>query len=439
MGKIRKNIAKIISKYLGRSVFVYLTNILTIYRKKKENHIIRKYLRTSDILVEQISKKERIKAIFFVISLSMWKYHDLFSLLKADERFNPVIVPFVVPASSLTLAKEMRDQIVEYCVKNSFNYSEYFDYEKGRYVNCQNLTSADVVVYSQPYNRSYPELRIENYLKRSLFIYTPYGLQVDDSPQFYDNLLQNIAQRIFLSCNLELKCQQHASRNQGINARVVGLNIYEDIKKAKNSPWKNDQRKKIIWAPHHSIRKIDPLNNSNFLDICFDMLTLAKEMSKQFQFAFKPHPSLKGKLFEIWGKEKTESYYGEWKNLENTFISDGLYADLFKFSDALIHDCSSFTCEYLVTDKPVLYLSKGNHISGLNDFGVACYNQHYKGSSIKDIRLFLENQVLAGKDYLKENRDNFVDKELKPFNNNGVGMNMYNLINELFSTQKKLR
>ena len=37
------------------------------------------------------------------------------------------------------------------------------------------------------------------------------------------------------------------------------------------------------------------------------------------------------------------------------------YVELFKSSDALIHDCGSFMAEYLVTNKPVLFLEKNNY------------------------------------------------------------------------------
>ena len=433
MGTTRKNIANLISKYLGRTFFLRIKHLINQINRSKENILITNYQNRTDGLVKYIAQKERINIVFFVISMSMWKYHDLFLLLKEDAKFNPVIVPFVVPYSTPEIAKKMRDGIIEYCLTNSFTCHEYFDYKEFKYKNCENLYNTDVVVFTQPYDTAFKELKIKNFMEKSLFLYTPYGVQVDESSQFYDNILQNIAKFIFLSCPLELECQKQASRNHGQNARVVGLQIYDEIKKEESSPWKEDNRKKIIWAPHHSIRKIDMLYNSNFLEICDEMLKLAQQTADKYQFAFKPHPSLKGKLNEIWGREKTDWYYKQWDSLENTFVSDGMYAALFKFSDALIHDCSSFTCEYLATGHPVLFLSRGNHISGLNEFGRACYDQHYKGNTINDIRLFLENQVLDGNDYMKENRNSFVERELISYNHMGVGKNMYYSLGELFS------
>lgn len=433
MGKTRKNIINVLSKYLGRTFFLRSRHLINHINRSKENILIRNYQNRTDKLVISIAQKEKINIVFFVISMSMWKYHDLFLQLKDDTRYNPVIVPFVVPYSTPEISKEMRDDIIEYCQTNSFTCEEYFDYKEFKYKNCENLYNADVVVFTQPYDTAFKELKIKNFMEKSLFLYTPYGVQVDESSQFYDNLLQNIAKFIFLSCPLELECQKQASRNHGQNARVVGLQIFDEIKNEEITPWKEDNRKKIIWAPHHSIRKIDMLYKSNFLEICDDMLELAKQTADKFQFAFKPHPSLRGKLNEIWGRDKTDWYYKQWDSLENTFVADSRYAALFKFSDALIHDCSSFTCEYLVTGHPALFLSKGGHNLGLNEFGSACYDQHYKGSSIKDIRHFLENQVSDGNDYMKENRNSFVEKELISYNDKGVGKNMFNSLEELLS------
>ena len=49
----------------------------------------------------------------------------------------------------------------------------------------------------------------------------------------------------------------------------------------------------------------------------------------------------------------------EWESLSNAQLETGKYVDLFMTSDAMIHDCGSFTIEYHYTLKPVMYLVKG--------------------------------------------------------------------------------
>lgn len=429
MGRKRALLAKWISERFGRSSFLKIKMFVDIIRSKKESYLIRKYNVTKEKIIQEIANKDQIEVIFFVLSISMWKYHEFFSILLKDKRFRPLIVPFVQPGTPNNLPILERDKIISYCKKNRFPFrADFYDYERNNYCYIDRLYDADIIVYPQPYNRSFPELKIEKFINNTLFLYTPYGAQVDHAPMFYDTLLQNISLCCFLSSPLELKCQQSFSRNKGKNGVIVGLELFDEMEKTNDNPWKEDNRKKIIWAPHHSIRSIDPLNNSTFLEVCDEMLALAEFMKKDLQFAFKPHPSLKGKLYEVWGEEKTNQYFNKWSMLENSFISEGQYAGLFKYSDAMIHDCSSFTCEYLITGNPVMYLTKNKHEDTLNEFGKACYDLHYRGKSIEDIKIFINDQVIGKKDPKKEDRRLFVKNELKPLNGKSIGENMYDAL-----------
>lgn len=53
-----------------------------------------------------------------------------------------------------------------------------------------------------------------------------------------------------------------------------------------------------------------------------------------------------------------------------TQLDEGEYESLFYYSDAIIHDSSSFLAEYVFTNKPALYLMNPEKINSLvNDFG----------------------------------------------------------------------
>ena len=132
------------------------------------------------------------------------------------------------------------------------------------------------------------------------------------------------------------------------------------------------------------------------------------------QWAFKPHPLLYTKLIKIWGKEKTDRYYDEWKNAENSQYENGQYDALFKYSDAMIHDCSSFTIEYHYTKNPVMYLLRQQgRESTYNEFGQRAFDLHYKGHTKEEIEQFIEN-VINGIDPLKEEREKFYNECLIP-------------------------
>ena len=50
-----------------------------------------------------------------------------------------------------------------------------------------------------------------------------------------------------------------------------------------------------------------------------------------------------------------DEYVAQWNNLPNAYLyNKGNYIELFKTSDLLITDCSSFLLEYMPTLKPII-------------------------------------------------------------------------------------
>ena len=178
--------------------------------------------------------------------------------------------------------------------------------------------------------------------------------------------------------------------------------------------WKpqSSSKKRVIFAPHHSID--NPQYPSVFLDVCEEILRIAEKYGSEIQWVFKPHQVLKFKLQQLWGVEKTEEYYRRWDRLDNTqLVSDG-YVDLFLTSDAMIHDCGSFTTEYLFTGKPVMYLCGESDMKGkFNEFGIDAFDCHYHGKTGDDIERFLKEVVIDGNDPMKIKRERFFEENLK--------------------------
>ena len=101
--------------------------------------------------------------------------------------------------------------------------------------------------------------------------------------------------------------------------------------------------------------------------------------------------------------------------MENTQLEESSYIDYFLTSDAMIHDCGSFTTEYLFVNKPVMYLTHDDKFAErFNPFGIKAFECHYRGGNMEEIEKFLSDVVLAGNDPMKEQRDNFFDQYLKP-------------------------
>ena len=131
---------------------------------------------------------------------------------------------------------------------------------------------------------------------------------------------------------------------------MTGATVYDKFLDKNYKPknvWKRQEKikKKVIWAPHHSIISNPDLEYSLFLEVCDIMPVLAKRYENKIQFCFKPHPFLIRKLYQLWGKYKTDAYYQLWDSMPNTQYENGEYIDLFMTSDAMIHDCDSFRFE----------------------------------------------------------------------------------------------
>lgn len=380
---------------------------------------IRRYRQRIPSLEKEIFSKKQINVLFLVTDISMWKYDGLFKLLVEDSRFIPYIIPVLNPHDSLDLQekyqKEMEDYFLTY---KSYSFVKGYDFQKQQIFDPLKL-NPDLIFYTQPYNQGYSVCRIEHLWKNALFLYTPYAFWIEKGSWGYNGLLHNIAWKLFYPTLIHLGHAQKYSWVKGVNVVVTGYPLADDflnVKRECRDLWKvkNRRLKKIIWAPHHSIQKNDILNYSNFLNIAEDMFSIADKYKDCIQIAFKPHPLLKGKLYKLkeWGVEKTDQYFSKWNELSNTILVEGNYIDLFKTSDAMIHDCSSFSVEYLYVNKPVMYITKEDHLDFLCDFGKMAFSMHYKGSTLDDIEKFLNTVVINGEDPMKTQREDFITKYL---------------------------
>lgn len=406
MGKLIKRIRKIISPYYR---YVEMRFKIICYNLRRQR------------IISDIKGRKKVRVAFFVVNLSMWRCDSLFRLMLDHPRYEPFIVPMPRPMFNQDAEKQEQIRLIDYCIRMNYPYIPGYDYDLCSF-NSYDEIKPDIVFFCQPYNDAFPAHKIEAFWKRCLFYYVPYCILVEKSAVMTDTLYTNICQNVFLENDILKDVLSPLMTNGGSNILVSGylsaekLTVYEE---SDMDVWKNNDPgfKRIIWAPHHSILKKDILNYSLFLQMADVMLEIARKYQDTVQFAFKPHPGLKPKLYDMegWGRQRTDEYYSAWEQMPNTVLIEGSYESLFRSSDAMIHDCSSFSVEYLLTGKPVLFLTKADHIDYLNELGVLCFNMHYKANSADEICSFIEESVLKGHDPMKAERDIFVKDKLMPF------------------------
>lgn len=371
--------------------------------------------------IARLRQQDKCRVLFFLQTPSVWKYDALYRKMVQLPYFEPIVVisPYNVHLiyDKQECLRVMR-QTEEFAHKQGYQYVSAYDWEKKQWMDVRKIYKPDVIFFSKPYKDTLPAYHIYRY-KKALTLYVPYGLtNLKLFHNHYGLPFYSLLWKHLVETEFHFQDAVQYQKNKGANAELVGALVMENVMRPDYQPkdvWKPQEMKKkrIIWAPHHTVDYL--FNFSNFLTCCEDMLRLAEKYNEEVQFAFKPHPVLKFKLINIWGVEKTEAYYRKWEDLENGQIEQGEYIDLFKSSDAMIHDCASFTSEYLYTFKPVLFQVKDDTVQEQwKPFGQACFAQHYHAYSIEETEAFIRDVVIAGNDPKKEEREQFYKNYLYP-------------------------
>ena len=353
---------------------------------------------------KKIRKKEKIRVLFVLSSLGAWKSESLYKEMIKHPRFDPFIL--ICPYED-----ENWNQLIEYCQINGYN----FDIGKDVNINTQKIYKPDLIFYQKPYGHGYAKNL------KSLFCYTTYTFHNSIQAEAYKTDLIYNCWQVYYENNF--LCNFYSSNlGRGIvNGYATGIPYMDDLlipKENLKDPWpKKSNKKRVIYAPHHSINPDNWWQTSTFLEIGEIMLELAEKYSNKIQWAFKPHPLLRGKLESLWGKEKTDVYYNRWAESSWSQFEDGEYLGLFKYSDALIHDCGSFMVEYHVTKNPVLFLLRSQPTQQpWNDIYLKAYNLHYKAHSKTEIEQFILN-IIENNDPQQPQRKNFYsDFFIPPYN-----------------------
>ncbi|MCF8427606.1 MAG: hypothetical protein K9H61_12915 [Bacteroidia bacterium] len=375
-------------------------------------------------ILEKVRSKNPIRVLFLLVNVDTWKYGELYERLNANPRFEVkvVICPFVNKGREF-LEMEYQ-QSLDFCQKKGYHYIHGFDFTTNKSLPVKKQFKPHLVCFQNPSLISLWEFSIYGFLD-CLTLYVPYSFRIDNLYEYaFNNDLTNLTWLNVYETKMHLAMAQKYARNKGINVKALGFPHLDSFRKVElSSPWKpqNNPKKKIIWAPHWTIKGFQDtgLDWSCFLDFAELFLQIAKDNESQLQFAFKPHPFLKPTLEKenCWGLEKTNAYYETWNALSNGQVIEGDYVPFFNESDALIHDGGSFMVEYLLQNKPVAYTFKDrNPIDKFNEFGELAFNVHHHISNEAELKSFIK-MVLANQAPLAKLRQELVNEEL---NTNGL-------------------
>lgn len=417
--------------------FSYMRKILFCH---KYDWLLNNYVQVLQGKKQKVRRKEIINVAFYMLETSKWKYEGVYRLLEKDPRFNPyiVVVPF---ASGAVVGQDYiahMKMVYEFFVNRG--YSVFLPLSSKNQVMTPKETNKlrpDIIFHMNCWHEygKYTQFgHREN--TNALQAYVPYAWMISNRYiEHFDRDFHNYMWKVFYETPIHVEMAKKHAINKGVNAFASGyplLDSFFDTEYKAKDVWKPQPhpKKRIIWAPHHHM--LEKNRCANFLFICDKMIDLAQKYSNEVQFVFKPHPELAKKLDTSvpgWNRERREQYYHIWETMDNTQIVTDDYIDLFLTSDAIIHDCGSFTAEYLCTYNPMLFLEANKGvIAGWNECGKEIAKNIYLSKQGEKIEWFIESVVIKGNDYMKQQRTEFVDANLKPKNKSGASMAIYDYL-----------
>lgn len=391
--------------------------------------------------LSKLKQKKPLRCVFLALFDSVWKYDNVYLLMENDERFEPIILVCPIVNYGEDNMIERMDSCYNILSSKGYRVLKAYDKTNQKYIDLREDLHPDIIFYTSPYKNLIDSRYYIDSFEDILSVYVPYFYSSNcDYTLSYNIPLHNLVWRRYVESAFHKECSVQYSMNKDRNVVVTGFPGVDNFINPQYVPtdvWidKSHHKKRIVWAPHHTIAPVGLVYYSCFLKYKDFMLSMAKKYEDSIEFFFKPHPLLKNKLYELWGKEKTDEYYDIWRNGYSTRFVEGEYVDLFLTSDAMIHDSGSFIVEYLFVNKPVMRTSNGEELrTQFCPLGMACLEQHYIGNNDQDIEQFIQN-VIKGVDPLKEQRTQFVNDVLMPKG----GMPSENIINDIIDSIENQR
>ena len=376
------------------------------------------------VLVWKIRRKRVIKFGFLVQELTQWKTESLYRLMLKHPRFEPILC--VSPSLGYPGAE---NALIDYCQKQGYSY---FLLDPDKTIGEQ--IDVDIVTPQKPYEKEMHAAHQIDKNKRIPYVVIQYYLSTITEEWVVNQRLNFLCWRQFVENESCREAWSKVHRLKGLTYRVTGVPVMDELLTSKESlddVWPNkDDRKRIIYAPHHTIADMHwkGIGYSTFLENCQFMLEMRDKYKDKVYFVFKPHPSLRNRLIRLWGEGKTDEYYQMWEKEGYSSLETGKYLSLFKYSDAMIHDCGSYTVEYMYTGNPVMYLVREeSHADNMVPYAREAFNLHYKGRIQEDIEMFILD-VIEGRDELKEKRARFKEQYLLPPNGKTASENIIDSI-----------
>jgi hypothetical protein len=267
---------------------------------------------------------------------------------------------------------ELKTDIIydDYLTPMGISYIPYQEYNIAKEI-------PDIAFISNPYesvtlNQFWPE----NISKHTRLVYLPYytGMIVNEnSIQTHCGLpVAKYAWRIISQSQKIKEIHERYAPNKGKNVLVTGLPKWDDIfinsveSFENESNWKEKLQGKTIflWNSHYDVNS----ETSTLLEYGQAIINIFTNR-KDIALIWRPHP-MTGTIFKLY-LPHLASFWEELIDIINSsdnmiFDTNTSYKWAFQYSNALISDWSSILTQYLLTQKPILWLRKAGALEGIS-------------------------------------------------------------------------
>lgn len=376
---------------------------------EKEQNLQNNYESVREKLKLKI-KSEKIKVAFISNEVEKWSYDFLFKEFQKDSRFEPFIV--VYPLHRLQNEEIQESLEKQYNFYNSRNYKVEYGYKNGENI-CIKEFNPDIVFYPQQYSIIESNMP-QNVSEYALTMYVPYGICSIDLKNNYNQQFHRALYKMFCDHDLMVKTYESFCKGNSKNCISLGYPKLDDYINQENIDlnkyWKEPEKIRIIYAPHHSLSSKSIVRMGTFMKNYKFILGLAQKYSDLTTWVFKPHPRL---YYDLKNnnrlpEEEIKNYWKEWDKIGRINESGG-YFQMFQSSDLMITDCASFLIEYLPSKNPIIRLVRKDSIK-LNKFGKRVVSQYYPVYDNKELEKVFIDLVINKNDYKKERRQQIISE-----------------------------
>ena len=379
--------------------------------------------RVFNLSARRISRKKKIKIAFLLLEAAQWCGKDLYERFMSDERLETTIF------FSLDFHKDMNELVLKDFQRGAEQLREHgVDFVAIDDINAE-IPEQDVIVYLTPYLGWIPyAFRLKRITAKTLLVHIPYAFDsaLHFKP-FYSQSIFLVAWKIFFSSAVTFDVYKKLSvvgMPRGVYSGYPRMDVFFKRDVQFTFDWKmaRPDAKKIIWAPHWSIAGIAIIYST--FQWNFEFMYEFAKAHPETSWVVKPHPMLlysaiQEGVFE--SVEDFEAYFQKWNDLPNAQVYTGAYyQDIFATSDALIHDCGSFSAEYQYVDKPMIYLTRDTQRH--NELGKAILGVSYlvDGQDLDAIAATIQRVIIDGNDDKATARRKLFDKYLNYPKINGM-------------------